>query len=62
MKLRELLSTNKELAYKLKLLENRTEKHEGEIKAIFGAPRQLMEHPDKKMKVVQDFGGEKDGS
>ena len=42
VKLREMLSSNKELAHKLTLLENRIEKHDGEIKAIFGAIRQLM--------------------
>jgi len=38
----EMLSSNKELAHNLKLLENRIEKHDEEIKAIFGAIRQLM--------------------
>jgi len=41
VKLREMLSSNKELAHKLTLLENRIEKHDGEIKAIFKAIRQL---------------------
>ena len=35
VKIREMLSSNKELAHKLTLLENRIEKHDGEIKAIF---------------------------
>jgi hypothetical protein len=48
VKLREMLSSNKELAHKLTLLENRIEKHNGEIKAIFNAIRQL--HP------VRDYG------
>lgn len=61
VKLRELLSTNKELSHQLKLLENRIEKHDGEIKAIFGAIRQLMAPPETKKKVVAGFGREKDG-
>ena len=55
VKLREMLSSNKELSSKLKLLENRIEKHDGEIKAIFGAIRQLMAPPDK-TKVIKGFG------
>lgn len=53
VKLREMLSSNKELAHKLMLLENRIEKHDGEIKAIFGAIRQLMTPPEaaKKKKI-----------
>jgi hypothetical protein len=44
VKLRAFLSANKELAHKLTLLENRIEKHDGEIKAI----RQLY--------PVRDYG------
>jgi hypothetical protein len=52
VKLREMLSSNKERAHKLTLLENRIEKHDGEIKAIFGAIRQLMSPPEtKKTKI-----------
>ena len=61
VRLREMLSTNKELAHKLVLLENRLERHDGEIKAIFGAIRQLMAPPEAKKKVVAGFGREKDG-
>lgn len=61
VKLRELLSTNKELSHQLKLLENRIERHDGEIKAIFGAIRQLMSPAEKNTKVVKGFGREKDG-
>jgi hypothetical protein len=50
VKLREMLSSNKELAHKLTLLENRIEKHDGEIKAIFNAIRQLMVPPETKSK------------
>jgi len=52
VKLREMLSSNKELAHKLMLLENRLEKHDGEIKAIFGAIRQLMTPPDTKKRKI----------
>jgi hypothetical protein len=48
VKLRAMLSSNKELAHKLTLLENRIEKHDGEIKAIFNAIRQLMAPPATK--------------
>lgn len=41
-KLREILSTHKELAHKLSELEHKIEKHDGEIQAIFEAIRQLM--------------------
>ncbi|MBI5102823.1 MAG: hypothetical protein HZB33_13450 [Nitrospirae bacterium] len=44
------------------LLENRLEKHDGEIKAIFGAIRQLMSPPaSTKMKVIRGFDKAKDG-
>ena len=46
VKLREMLSSNKELAHKLTLLENRIEKHDGEIRAIFTAIRKLMVPPE----------------
>ncbi|MBN1871228.1 MAG: ORF6N domain-containing protein [Candidatus Omnitrophica bacterium] len=45
VKLREILSTHKELAHKLKELEGKIEKHDGEIQAIFDAIRQLMAPP-----------------
>ena len=55
-----MLSSSKELAYNLRLLEKRIEKHDGEIKAIFSAIRQLMTPPETK-KVITGFGREKDG-
>ena len=55
VKLREMLSSNKELAHKLTLLENRIEKHDGEIKAIFNAIRQLMVPPETKGKKPIGF-------
>jgi DNA-binding PadR family transcriptional regulator len=46
VKLREILSTHKELALKLKQLEKKIEKHDEEIQAIFEAIRQLMMPPE----------------
>ena len=46
VKLREILSTHKELALKLKQLEKKIEKHDEEIQAIFEAIRQLMTPPE----------------
>jgi len=43
VKLREMLSTNKELAIKLAQLERKIEKHDEEIKLIFDAIREV--HP-----------------
>ena len=57
VKLREMLSSNKKLAHKLTLLENRIEKHDGEIKAIFNAIRQLMVPPETKVKKRLGSGG-----
>jgi len=59
VKLKEMLSTNKELAYKLAQLEHKIEKHDGEIKLIFDAIRQLMVPPEAKKKKI-GFGREKD--
>ena len=50
VKLREILSTHKDLAHKLKELEGKIEKHDGEIGAIFDAIRQLMTPPPEKPK------------
>jgi hypothetical protein len=61
VKLREMLTSNKELAHKLALLEKRTERHDEEIKAIFGAIRQLMTLPSTKMRVITGFEKAKDG-
>jgi len=47
VKLRQILSTHKELAYKLNELERKTEKHDEEIRSIFDAIRQLMSPPEK---------------
>jgi len=45
VKLRQILAAHKELAHKLKELENKIEKHDSEIQVIFEAIRQLMEPP-----------------
>jgi hypothetical protein len=45
VKLRQMLSAHKELAEKLNELEQKVEKHNGEIGAIFQAIRQLMAPP-----------------
>jgi hypothetical protein len=42
VKLKEMLSTHKELAYKLNELERKIEKHDKEISTIFEAIRQIM--------------------
>jgi len=60
VKLRKMLSSIKELAHKLALLENRIEKHDGEIKAIFTAIRQLMIPTKPTKKVIRGFGRDKD--
>ena len=52
VKLKEIFSTNKELAYKLKELEGKIEKHDEEIKAIFDAIRQLMTPPKKPKREI----------
>lgn len=52
VKLREILSTNKELAGKLAELERKIERHDDEIKAVFNAIRQLMASPEPKKKKI----------
>jgi hypothetical protein len=47
VKLREILSTHKELACKLDELERKVEQHDEHIQSIFGAIRQLMALPAK---------------
>ena len=45
VKLREIISTHKELAHKLGELERKIEQHDTEIQSIFEAIRQLMAPP-----------------
>lgn len=52
VKLREVLSVNKELAHKLSQLERKVENHDGDIKLIFDAIRQLMAPPPSKEKKI----------
>jgi len=52
VKLREILSTHKELAHKLAQLEQKIEKHDEEIKVVFDAIRQLMSTPEPKKKKI----------
>ncbi len=52
VKLKEILSTHKELAGKLSELENKIERHDGEIKLIFDAIRQLMAPPKSSKKKI----------
>ncbi|MCJ7459365.1 MAG: ORF6N domain-containing protein [candidate division Zixibacteria bacterium] len=54
VKLREVLSTHKELAQKLDQLERKIEKHDVEIRSIFQAIRQLM-IPSEKSKSKIGF-------
>ncbi len=58
-KLREILSTHKELAHKLAQLERKIEKHDDEIKVIFNAIRQLMTPPETSKKKI-GFRGERE--
>lgn len=55
VRLREILSTHKELAYKLKELEHKIEKHDEDIQAIFDAIRKLMAPPPVKPKPLIGF-------
>jgi hypothetical protein len=52
VKLRELMSTHKELAQKLMELEQRIEKHDAEIHAIFEAIRRLMQPSEKPKRQI----------
>jgi ORF6N domain len=55
VKLRQILSMNKELAYKLAELERKVEKHDENIQAIFEAIRKLMAPPPIKPKPQIGF-------
>ena len=52
VKLRQIFSTHKEIAYKLTELERKVEKHDKEIKAIFDANRRLMIPPEKPKRKI----------
>lgn len=55
VKLRQILSTHKELAQKLNELERRVTDHDAEIRSIFKAIRQLMAPPSKKSRLITGF-------
>jgi len=57
VKLREMLSSHKDLAGKLADMEN---KYDSQFKVVFEAIRQLMSSNEKKMKVVTGFVKGKD--
>ncbi len=52
VKMRQMLSTHKELADKLNKLEDKYEKHDKDIKAIIDAIRQLMAPPEKPARKI----------
>lgn len=52
VKLREILSTHKELAHQLVDLERRLEDHDEQIQTIFEAIRQLMAPPERPKKKI----------
>ena len=52
VKLREILSTHKELAHKLAELERKIDKHDKDIGLIFEAIRQLMTPPEKPRRMI----------
>jgi hypothetical protein len=54
VKLKQILSMNKELAHKLSELERKIEKHDVDIQAIFEAIRRLMAPPLAKPKPQMD--------
>ena len=55
VKLRQILSANKELRHKLTELENRIEDHDGAIKNLISAIHQLMEPPATMKKIPIGF-------
>jgi len=55
VKLRNILSTHKKLAYKLQELESRIENHDKEIKSIFEVIRQLMAPSPGKKRIIEGF-------
>jgi hypothetical protein len=52
VKLREILSTHRDLAQKLEELERKYETHDRQIKSIFEAIRQLMLPPEKPKRQI----------
>ena len=52
VRLRETMTTHKEMARKLSELERHVKDHDQQIQAIFDAIRRLMTPPEKKMKKI----------
>jgi hypothetical protein len=52
VRLREMMATHKELAFKLMELEERLEGHDEQIQNIFEAIRQLMTPPERERKKI----------
>jgi hypothetical protein len=52
VRLREILSTHRELARKLEELEDKTAQHDGAIRTLIDAIRQLMKQPESKEKKI----------
>ena len=52
VRLREMMATHKELAFKLVELEERLEGHDEQIQNIYDAIRQLMAPPDPPRKKI----------
>ena len=55
VKLRQIISTHKELVHKLEELERKIEKHDVDIQSIFGAIRQLMAPTPSTARVITGF-------
>ena len=58
VKLKEVISTHKELAHKLFQLEQKIADHDEEIKSIFSAIRQLMSPKEKPDRIIKGFRGD----
>lgn len=52
VRLREIISTHKEISRKLAALDRKVAGHDGDIKAILAAIRRLMESPRSKTKQI----------
>jgi hypothetical protein len=59
VKLKQIISTHKELAHKLSDLERKIEKHDGHIQSIFEAIRQLIILPERQKRRIGFMSGEK---
>ena len=52
IRLRQMLASNKELAYKLAELDRKVDSHDGAIRSLVTAIRQLMQVPEPKEKKI----------